>query len=55
MQTKIFDLVGKEALKASIISEKQVLEIGSWANSLYFLQLTDNMNGEQIIRKIHKE
>ncbi len=50
-----YDVVGRIALRSSIISDKEQLDISQIANGIYMLHVIDSATGEKIVRKIMKE
>jgi len=51
----IFDVLGKEVFTASIISDKQQININDLPGGVYSAQITDTKTGARVVRKIVKD
>ena len=51
----VFDVVGREVFRASVESEKEVLDISPLDRGVYVVRITDAATGVQVVREVMRE
>ena len=49
------DAVGTTALRASLVSDKETIDISRLEQGMYFMHFADKVTGEEVVRKVVKE